>query len=109
MTAAAVSHSEAFDTWAQVYDEQPNPLLLLEQRFLSEMLTDIAGLDVLDVGCGTGRWLQLLESHLPKSLVGVDTSAQMLHRAQPNLGQPHRCVSVAVLRYQSRTPLSISS
>jgi cytosine/adenosine deaminase-related metal-dependent hydrolase/ubiquinone/menaquinone biosynthesis C-methylase UbiE len=86
MTAAAVSPSEAFDTWAQVYDEQPNPLLLLEQRFLSQMLQDVGGLDVLDVGCGTGRWLQLLASHAPRSLIGVDASAQMLHRAATKLG-----------------------
>jgi cytosine/adenosine deaminase-related metal-dependent hydrolase/ubiquinone/menaquinone biosynthesis C-methylase UbiE len=86
MNAAAVSPSEAFDTWAQVYDEQPNPLLLLEQRFLSQMLPDVGGLDVLDVGCGTGRWLQLLASHAPRSLIGVDASAQMLHRAATKLG-----------------------
>ncbi|HEX3374337.1 MAG TPA: methyltransferase domain-containing protein, partial [Edaphobacter sp.] len=65
---------------------QPNPLLALEQRFLSRMLPDIAGIDVLDVGCGTGRWLQLLASHHPASLVGVDNSPEMLQRASAKLG-----------------------
>jgi cytosine/adenosine deaminase-related metal-dependent hydrolase/ubiquinone/menaquinone biosynthesis C-methylase UbiE len=101
MTAAAVSPSEAFDTWAQVYDEQPNPLLLLEQRFLSQMIPDISGLDVLDAGCGTGRWLQLLASHPSKSLIGVDASAQMLHRAATKLG------SAASFRLGSCTALPI--
>jgi cytosine/adenosine deaminase-related metal-dependent hydrolase/ubiquinone/menaquinone biosynthesis C-methylase UbiE len=101
MTAAAISPSEAFDTWAQVYDEQPNPLLLLEQRFLSQILPDIGGLDALDVGCGTGRWLQLLASHSPKSLVGIDTSAQMLHRAATKLGP------AAALRLGSCTALPV--
>ena len=78
MTTMAVSSSDLFNIWAKVYDEQPNPLLALEQRFLSRMLPDIAGLDVLDAGCGTGRWLQLLASHRPASLVGVDTSPEML-------------------------------
>jgi cytosine/adenosine deaminase-related metal-dependent hydrolase/ubiquinone/menaquinone biosynthesis C-methylase UbiE len=86
MTTMAVSPSDVFDIWAQVYDEQPNPLLALEQRFLSRMLPDVGGLDVLDVGCGTGRWLQLLTSHRPASLVGVDTSPEMLQRASAKLG-----------------------
>jgi cytosine/adenosine deaminase-related metal-dependent hydrolase/ubiquinone/menaquinone biosynthesis C-methylase UbiE len=86
MTTMMATPSDVFDAWAQVYDEQPNPLLTLEQRFLSRMLPDVGGLDVLDVGCGTGRWLQLLAPHRPASLVGVDTSSQMLHRASSKLG-----------------------
>ena len=86
MTTMAVSPSSVFDIWAQVYDEQPNPLLALEQRFLSRMLPDVSGLDVLDAGCGTGRWLQVLASHRPASLVGVDASPEMLRRACAKLG-----------------------
>nr|WP_281376731.1 methyltransferase domain-containing protein [Edaphobacter lichenicola] len=86
VTATAYSSSDVFDTWAQVYDEQPNPLLMLEQRFLSQILPDVSGLDVLDAGCGTGRWLQLLASRGPASLTGVDSSHKMLHRAATKLG-----------------------
>src|SRR5260370_1725200 len=80
MTTMAVSPSDVFDIWAQVYDEQPNPLLALELRFLGRMLPDVDGLDVLDAGCGTRRWLQLLASHRPASLVGVDISPHTLLR-----------------------------
>lgn len=86
MTMMMATPSDVFDTWAEVYDEQPNPLLALEQRFLSRMLPDVAGLDVLDAGCGTGRWLQLLAPHRPASSVGVDVSPQMLQRASAKLG-----------------------
>jgi cytosine/adenosine deaminase-related metal-dependent hydrolase/ubiquinone/menaquinone biosynthesis C-methylase UbiE len=86
MTTMMAAPSGVFDTWAQVYDEQPNPLLTLEQRFLSRMLPDAGGLDVLDAGCGTGRWLQLLATQHPASLVGVDTSPEMLQRASAKLG-----------------------
>jgi ubiquinone/menaquinone biosynthesis C-methylase UbiE/cytosine/adenosine deaminase-related metal-dependent hydrolase len=86
MTTMTAALSDVFDTWAQVYDEQPNPFLSLEQRFLTRMLPDINGLDVLDAGCGTGRWLQLLALHHPASLVGVDSSPQMLQRASAKLG-----------------------
>ncbi len=64
-TAVIASQSEEFDTWAQVYDEQPNPLLSLEERFLRQMMPDLRDCHVLDAGCGTGRWLSLLSSHSP--------------------------------------------
>jgi cytosine/adenosine deaminase-related metal-dependent hydrolase/ubiquinone/menaquinone biosynthesis C-methylase UbiE len=86
VTATASSSFDVFDTWAQVYDEQPNPLLMLEQRFLSQVLPDINGLHVLDVGCGTGRWLQLLQSRSAASLIGVDSSTKMLQRAADKVG-----------------------
>jgi cytosine/adenosine deaminase-related metal-dependent hydrolase/ubiquinone/menaquinone biosynthesis C-methylase UbiE len=76
----------AFDRWAQVYDEQPNPLLQLEHRYLAKMLPVIHLLDVLDVGCGTGRWLQTLATQSPRSLTGVDASSKMLNRAVAKVG-----------------------
>src|ERR1700761_1163832 len=86
VTATAFSSCDVFDTWAQVYDEQPNPILTLEQRFLSQMLPDINGLHVLDAGCGTGRWLQFLAPRGAASLIGVDSSEKMLHRAGEKIG-----------------------
>src|ERR1700733_7445849 len=81
--------AEAFDTWADVYDSQPNPLLALEQRLLGPMLPDVRGLDVLDAGCGTGRWLHQLAGQSPRSLLGADISSQMLLLAAAKLG--HNC------------------
>ena len=76
---------EAFDSWADVYDAQPNPLLSLEQRLLGPMLADVRGLDILDAGCGTGRWLEQLAGRSPRSLLGVDTSPAMLKMAAAKL------------------------
>jgi cytosine/adenosine deaminase-related metal-dependent hydrolase/ubiquinone/menaquinone biosynthesis C-methylase UbiE len=70
--------SEVFDNWAEVYDTQPNPLLSLEQRILGSRLGDVRGLDILDAGCGTGRWLRQLADRSPRSLIGVDISPAML-------------------------------
>jgi ubiquinone/menaquinone biosynthesis C-methylase UbiE/cytosine/adenosine deaminase-related metal-dependent hydrolase len=103
MTATMAAPSDVFDTWAHVYDEQPNPLLALEQRFLSRMLPDVAGLHVLDAGCGTGRWLQLLAQHRPASLVGVDSSPQMLERAKAKVG------SASILHRGSCTSLPLQN
>jgi cytosine/adenosine deaminase-related metal-dependent hydrolase/ubiquinone/menaquinone biosynthesis C-methylase UbiE len=69
---------EAFDAWSEVYDTQPNPLLALEERVLGSIMPDVRGLDVLDAGCGTGRWLQKLADQSPRSLLGVDISPAML-------------------------------
>ena len=78
---------EVFDTWAEVYDTQPNPLLSLEQRVLGPMLPDVRGLDVLDAGCGTGRWLHQFVDRSPRSLLGVDISPAMLLLAAIKLDQ----------------------
>src|SRR6266481_5344122 len=74
--------SHVFDLWAPVYDAQSNPLLMLEERCVTPLLPPPSGEDVLDVGCGTGRWLTRLEALGPTSLTGTDCSTAMLERAQ---------------------------
>src|ERR1700691_5637403 len=93
---------EVFDTWADVYDSQPNPLLSLEQRVLGPMLPDVRGLDVLDAGCGTGRWLHQLSNRSPRRLFGVDISPAMLLLAAMKVDQ--RCD----LRLGSCTAMPVS-
>src|SRR6202451_3638344 len=92
---------ETFDACAEVYDTQPNPLLGLEQRVLGSMMPDVRGLDVLDAGCGTGRWLQRLVDRSPRSLLGVDISPAMLLLAGLKLSQkcslrPGSCTALPV-------------
>lgn len=87
MTAAAElaaippGNAGAFDAWAEVYDRQENPLLALEERYLPCLLPDCKDKHILDVGCGTGRWLARLAGNHPASLHGVDGSAKMLEAA----------------------------
>lgn len=78
-----VLNTAAFDAWARVYDRQANPLIVLEERFLKCLLPDVEAKDVLDLGCGTGRWLEYLsKTGMPSSLIGIDGSEQMLNVAQ---------------------------
>ena len=77
--------THVFNRWAQVYDAQRNPLLMLEERKAIPLLPVISGGNVLDIGCGTGRWLIRLETHDPASLTGVDCSAAMLERAREKI------------------------
>src|SRR5213075_671083 len=46
---------EGYDRWAEIYDGDGNPLIALEEPEVDQLLGDVAGLDLVDVGCGTGR------------------------------------------------------
>lgn len=80
-SATMLPAEEAYALWASTYDQTPNPLLLLEERHLSPVLSTFAHRDIVDLGCGTGRWLQHLEASAPRSLTGVDSSPAMLAEA----------------------------
>lgn len=75
-------NTRAFDTWAQTYDSAANPLLVLEQRTMEPLLPNPCGRDVLDAGCGSGRWLGFLAGQKPRRLCGLDASAGMLDAAR---------------------------
>lgn len=72
--------AEGYERWAPTYDDCPNPLLAREQRYLLPLLTGIRNRQVLDLACGTGRWLQqLIPTHARAA--GVDQSTAMLRIA----------------------------
>lgn len=79
-TSCAISVDEGYERWAPIYDQAPNPLLAREQRHLLPMLTDVRSERILDLACGTGRWLERL-MQFGDSGVGVDCSMAMLHVA----------------------------
>lgn len=100
-----IAPKEGYRLWSRVYDTQPNPLLRLEERFLDALLPPVTGRDVVDLGCGTGRWLARLAPKNPARLVGVDFSAEMLDEAERKLGGAAKLV-VADCR---KLPLSSAS
>ena len=79
---AGVSSRELYRAAARSYDAELNPVLALEQRYLTLLLPPMDQLDVLDLGCGTGRWLAELATRSPQSLIGVDLSPEMLGQAR---------------------------
>ncbi len=86
LPVGGVSPRDGYRLASQVYDAEPNPMLSLEQRFLERLLPPVAGLDAVDLGCGTGRWIAKLAPKAPRSLVGVDSSPEMLAQAKRKLG-----------------------
>lgn len=79
--ARAVPFKLGYALWAATYDHEPNPLLALEERVLEPRLPDVRGRTVLDVGCGTGRWLIRLRRRGAHWGVGIDLSTEMLRCA----------------------------
>ena len=89
--------TEAYTLWSADYDQTPNALLTLEERCLAGLLGDARGKCVIDVACGTGRWLQRLVASGAKA-IGVDLTRAMLKQAvsKPNLAG--RCVEADATR-----------
>jgi malonyl-CoA O-methyltransferase len=72
---------DGYERWAPTYDYFPNPLLAREQRYVLPLLAGLRNRCVLDLACGTGRWLTRLLSVGAGPAVGVDLSSAMLRIA----------------------------
>jgi ubiquinone/menaquinone biosynthesis C-methylase UbiE len=83
---------EGHRLWAETYDTDPNPLLLLEFRTVCERLEELRGKLFLDAGCGTGRWM--VEARARGARVfGVDLCPEMLEVARSKPGLDGRLAS----------------
>jgi ubiquinone/menaquinone biosynthesis C-methylase UbiE len=72
---------DGYDRWAEIYDDEDNPLLLLEEPRVAQLLGDVRGLRIADIGCGTGRHALRLAA-AGAVVTGVDFSEVMLERAR---------------------------
>jgi ubiquinone/menaquinone biosynthesis C-methylase UbiE len=89
-----------YDRWAPVYDHDANPLQGLEEPRVRELAGDVRGLDVLDLGCGTGRhslWL----SGAGARVTAIDFSEGMLAEARRKPGAD----AVRLLAHNLEDPL----
>jgi len=89
-----------YDRWSEVYDHDLNPLVALEEPVVREVLGDVSGLAVLDLGCGTGRHALRLAS-AGASVTAVDFSEGMLNEAR----RKHGASRVRLLAHDLHQPL----
>lgn len=79
---------EGYDSWAELYDGEGNPLVAIEEPVFRELLGDVRGLDVVDLGCGTGRH-SLWCGQQGARVTAVDFSAGMVSKAATKPGWEH--------------------
>ena len=78
----------AYDDWAASYDADVNATRDLDAQVLRESGLELAGRDVVELGCGTGKntaWLAVAARHV----TCLDFSAGMLARARARVAAPH--------------------
>ena len=82
-----------YDRWSEFYDVDENPLVLLENLHFPQLIGDVNGLEVADIGCGTGRHALRLASSGAR-VTALDFSAGMLEQARKKPGAENVCFRV---------------
>jgi ubiquinone/menaquinone biosynthesis C-methylase UbiE len=73
--------ADGYAGWAAGYDEEPNPLIIIEEPVVLELLGNVGGKDVLDAGSGTGRYALRL-AHTGARVAALDATEEMLALAR---------------------------
>jgi len=80
----------AYNEWAETYDTNQNRTRDLAGEVLRQVDLDLAGRNVIEVGCATGRnteWLARSEAGC-SNIVALDFSVAMLARARARINDP---------------------
>ena len=73
---------DAYQNWASTYDQGVNPVIVVEQPQVRQLLGDLEGKRVADIGCGTGRYSRYAIQQGAAAVHGIDFSDAMLKVAQ---------------------------
>ncbi|CAN5274063.1 hypothetical protein BH10ACI1_BH10ACI1_28880 [soil metagenome] len=79
-----MDNQQAYNIWAENYDSVENKTRDLEARALREMVKPENDLTILEIGCGTGKNTEYLQT-IAKKLIGADFSAEMLEKAKAKI------------------------
>jgi malonyl-CoA O-methyltransferase len=75
---------EGYDLWAQTYAHEENPIKKYSDELITNWLGDVKDKTVLDVGCGAGKFCQLVHEKGAARIVGADLSPKMIEEARKN-------------------------
>jgi ubiquinone/menaquinone biosynthesis C-methylase UbiE len=76
--------SDVYRQWAETYDDPGNELLELDLPVIDAILDTLPTGTAVDAACGTGRIARVLAERGHR-VVGLDSSASMVHRARQNI------------------------
>ncbi|HJQ71196.1 MAG TPA: class I SAM-dependent methyltransferase [Blastocatellia bacterium] len=79
--------ASAYDRWADTYDTDLNRTRELAAAVLRQSDLELAGRDVVEIGCGTGRNTEWIVERAA-SVLAVDFSEGMLRQAQARVRSP---------------------
>jgi malonyl-CoA O-methyltransferase len=96
--------ADAYDRWAATYDSDHNPTRDLDADVVRRSGPAVAGLDVLEIGCGTGKNTAWLAAQA-RSVTALDFSSGMLARAPAQI----RSDNVTFLEHDVTRPWPIPS
>jgi ubiquinone/menaquinone biosynthesis C-methylase UbiE len=88
MTSSPKDVRAAYAAWAGSYDSSENRTRDLDGVVLRQHELDIAGRDVVEIGCGTGKNTEWLAEHAA-SVVALDLSPEMLAKARKRVTSSH--------------------
>lgn len=78
------------DSYNEIAEEYFNNNLKKQPDYLAEMLGELPeGMKILDIGCGPGNLIPLLQGLKPKSITELDNSPQMLAIGKTHFGAPN--------------------
>jgi ubiquinone/menaquinone biosynthesis C-methylase UbiE len=96
-TPVAISIPEGYERWAPSYPQEPgNPLMRAEQQLMLGCFPAVTGRRVLDLACGSGRYVRLLRAAGAADVVALDASPKMLGRVS---GAARVCASMVRLPF----------
>ena len=78
-----MNNQQAYNSWSETYDSVKNKTRDLEAKALRAMISG-ENLDVLEIGCGTGKNTEFLQT-IAKKLIGADFSDEMLEKAKQKI------------------------
>jgi ubiquinone/menaquinone biosynthesis C-methylase UbiE len=84
-TPLVLSVQEGYARWAHIYDDDDNLLVALQTPRVQQLLGDVRGLTVADIGCGTGRHAVTMAA-AGAQVTALDFSTGMLVKAQAKPG-----------------------
>lgn len=96
-----------YDRWSAGYDAHDNPMVAASEVALDRRPLEVAGRDVVELGCGTGRNLARILAGGARRYLGLDGSPGMLEQARRRGDDPR--VSWALADLAAPLPLPDAS